>query len=218
MFTGIVEGTGIIKEITKGPQESNLGIEPQFHMDDIKIGDSISVDGVCLTVMAINSGVLFMDVSSETLSRTTLGALKIGSMVNLERAMLPTTRLGGHFVTGHVDGTGIIIKKERRGNSWFYRIEIPGVFSRYMIEKGSVAVDGISLTINNCGEAFFDVNIIPHTAQSTTILNKRVGNRVNIELDIIGKYVEKLIRDKEKDTEGKDSSIDYDMLKRYGFD
>lgn len=218
MFTGIVEGIGEVRDIRKGGQELTLAIEPLFEMDDVKVGDSISVDGACLTVKEISDSVLIMDVSSETLSRTTLGNLRLGSHVNLERALLPTTRLGGHIVTGHVDGTGNIIKKERRGNSWFYRIQVKEELSRYMIEKGSVAVDGISLTINNCEELFFDVNIIPHTAQNTTILDKRPGDRVNIELDIIGKYVEKLISREEESKRDGDTSITHDILKRYGFE
>jgi len=162
MFTGIVEGKGRIREVRRIQGDCTIGIEPLFDMSECRVGDSISVDGVCLTVKRIiNKKYFIVDVSSETLSRTTLGLLKPGNEVNLERALLPTSRLGGHIVSGHVDGTGQIMIKQKRGESWFFRIQVHRSLSRYMVEKGSVAMDGISLTINYCEDHFFDVNINP---------------------------------------------------------
>jgi riboflavin synthase len=159
---------------------------------------------------------LAMDVSAETLSRSTLGSLREKGEVNLERALRLSDRLGGHLVSGHIDGTGRVIEKEQREKSWFLRIEIAKDLSRYTIEKGSIAVDGISLTINCCGETFFDVNIIPQTGRETTLLDRRPGDRVNIEVDLIGKYVEKFFR-QQSFRKGAASGISREMLTTYGF-
>lgn len=189
-----------------------------FDLSTCRIGESISVNGVCLSVTAMKQQTFTADVSEETLSRSTLGLLKQGDEVNLERAMRISDRLGGHLVSGHVDGVGKIRKIEQRGASWRVEIGIdPGV-ARYTIEKGSIAVDGISLTINRCNETGFEVNIIPQTAGETNILNKKVGDPVNIETDLIGKYVEKfLLRGKDPDRKQGSSRVDREFLSKYGF-
>jgi len=219
MFTGLIKGIGKVKSVRRIGGDMRIEIEPLFPMSDIKNGDSIAVDGVCLTVTEVTRGILNMDISGETTSRSTLESLRQGVEVNLEDALRLGDRLGGHIVSGHVDGVGRIISKEQQKRSWVIRIEIEKNLSRYIIEKGSVAIDGISLTVNSCDQKSFDVNIIPHTGQETTLLKKRVGDRVNIETDLIGKYVEKLLL---KDTQSekndkKASSIDMEMLIKNGF-
>lgn len=218
MFTGLIQGKGSIKAIRRSGREMKLTITPLFPMDDCTLGESISVNGVCLTVTEIDSPGFSVDVSGETLSRSTLGLLKEKEEVNLERAIRLSDRLGGHLVAGHVDGMGKVINKEQRDRSWFLRIEIEKRLSRYTVEKGSIAVDGISLTINRCGETFIEVNIIPETAKQTTILNKHIGDTVNVEVDLIGKYVEKFFKDKQSPAQGEASSeITEEMLAKYGF-
>lgn len=218
MFTGLIEGIGRIKSVTKTGREMNLTIMPLFDMADSKIGDSISVDGICLTITAFKDKILSMYASEETVSRSTMGRLREGDEVNLERALSLAGRLGGHMVSGHVDGVGRIIRKEQVQRSWLMRINIDKGMSRYVIEKGSIAVDGISLTVNSCKDDFFEVNIIPETAIITTILKKNVGDQVNIETDLIAKYVEKFFkRDKESGKNTASGHISKEMLERYGF-
>lgn len=218
MFTGLIEGIGRIKSVTKTGREMNLTIMPLFDMADSKIGDSISVDGVCLTIAAFKDKILSMYASEETVSRSTMGRLREGDEVNLERALSLAGRLGGHMVSGHVDGVGRIIRKEQVQRSWLMRINIDKGMSRYVIEKGSIAVDGISLTVNSCKDDFFEVNIIPETAIITTILKKNVGDQVNIETDLIAKYVEKFFKsDKESGKNTASGNISKEMLERYGF-
>jgi riboflavin synthase len=218
MFTGIIEGIGKVKAVQRLGQDLRIAIQPPFDAGLCQIGESVAVDGVCLTVTAIAPGTLNMDVSGETLSHSTLGKLTQGDAVNLERALRLDDRLGGHLVMGHVDDVGKILKKERRQRSWFLRIGIDEHLSRYTIEKGSIAVDGISLTINDCGDQFFEVNIIPQTAQATRLLTKQVGDLVNIETDLIGKYVEKFFV-KYRPASGEQASprIDMEMLTKHGF-
>lgn len=217
MFTGLVEGIGRVEEVTRTGQDMTLTIMPLLDMSDTKVGDSISVNGVCLTVTAIKGGSLSMYVSSETISCSTIGLLRKGDEVNLERALLPTDRLGGHLVSGHVDGTGKLLRKERKQGSWVLSIEIDKALMRYTIEKGSIAIDGISLTINRCQDTSFEVNIIPQTGNETTILKKKVGDPVNIETDLIGKYLEKLMLKERREDKSK-SGLDMAKLKKYGFD
>ncbi len=209
MFTGIIEGTGKIKAVLRKNEDMTIAVHPPFLPSECKLGESISVDGVCLTVKDMNKECLFMDVSKETISRTTLGLLKTGDLVNIERAVKLSDRLGGHIVLGHVDGIGRIVSKMKSGRSWIIRIEADEDILKYIVEKGSVAIDGISLTVNRCEKGFFEINIIPETAKRTTILRKRI-DLVNIETDIIGKYVEKLL-------ERKESGITEEKLKKYGF-
>ena len=218
MFTGLVEGIGKVRSVRRIRDDMKLTIAPPFDVAECRIGDSISVDGVCLTVTELSDTVFSMDVSGETLSRSTLSEIRQGGEVNLERALRLSDRLGGHLVLGHVDGIGRILKKDSQQRSWVLRIGIDENLSRYTIAKGSVAVDGISLTINRCEDIFFEVNIIVQTGKETTLLKKNVGHRVNIETDLIGKYVEKLLlKDRSYPEEKNASGIDLEMLIRNGF-
>jgi len=216
MFTGLIEGKGSIRSIQRSGRDIKMTVMPLFPMEELRLGDSVAVNGVCLTLTDLNPDGFAMDVSAETLSRSTLGSLSEKDEVNLERALRLSDRLGGHLVSGHIDGTGRIIKKEQKEKSWFLRIEIAKALFRYTIEKGSIAVDGISLTINRCGETFFDVNIIPQTGRETTLLDRRPGERVNIEVDLIGKYVEKFFQ-QQSFRKGAASGISREMLTEYGF-
>jgi len=218
MFTGLIEGIGKVTGITRTRGDMKLTIMPLFDMSDCGIGDSISVNGVCLTITGIKDRSISMDVSQETISRSILDQFKQGDEVNLERAMRLTDRLGGHLVSGHVDGVGRILKTEQNQRSWLIRIGVDEDLARYTIEKGSIAVDGISLTINSCQNRYFEVNIIPETAKQTTILRKKAGDLVNIETDLIAKYVEKfLLKERFAETEKRSSVIDQKMLNKYGF-
>ena len=218
MFTGLVEGIGRVKEVRLVRGDMRLVITPCFDISGSGPGDSIAVNGVCLTVTDMVKDAFSVDVSGETLARSTVKRLKPGDEVNLERALRLSDRLGGHLVSGHVDGVGKIIKAEQHERYWLFRIEIGEELSRYTIEKGSIAVDGISLTINRCGETFFEVDIIPQTSKETIILKKRVGDPVNIETDLIGKYVEKFFsKENPSVAESPNSSINEKMLKKYGF-
>lgn len=189
MFTGIVEEIGIVEKISSGKMQ----IKASTVLENTKIGDSISVNGVCLTVTDLFDSNFTVDVMNETLSRSSLGNLSKGSKVNLERAMLLNGRFGGHIVSGHIDGTGIIEKIESDGNAvWFY-IKTDKKILKYIIEKGSVCIDGISLTVAKVTDLNFAVSVIPHTQKVTNLAEKKVGDFVNLENDVIGKYVEKLM-------------------------
>jgi len=218
MFTGLIEGIGHIRDASLSGGDMNISIRPIFDMSDCRIGDSVAVNGVCLTVTELNGGLLIFYASKETTSRTTLGMLKKGSEVNMERALRLSDRLGGHIVSGHVDDVGKIAEKKQVKNSWLYGIEIDNSLSRYTIEKGSIAIEGISLTINRCQRGYFEVNIIPETASSTTLLKKKVGDKVNIETDMIAKYIEKLfMKERTAENENSSSSINMEMLEQFGF-
>jgi riboflavin synthase len=219
MFTGLIEDVGEIVQIGKKENFFQLTIASHFDLDAQGIGASISVDGVCLTVVKLDKQKFTVDVSPETLERTTLQKRKRGDLVNIERALRISDRLGGHLVTGHIDGVGTIKSIDKKENSLVISIEGPKGISPYLIEKGSVGLDGISLTINKVTGNAFSVNIIPHTAQITTIGRRKVGDEVNIETDLIGKYVEKFLKEsglisREK---GESSSIDYNFLSKHGF-
>jgi riboflavin synthase len=218
MFTGIIEGIGEIRGIRKTGTEAACIIKVPDFFSDCNKGDSVAVDGVCLTITKIENDLLTMDVSSETLKRSTLDALKQGDAVNLERALRLSDRLGGHLVSGHVDGTGVIGRIEKLQRSLLVRISLDTSLGGYLIEKGSIAIDGISLTVNKCAGDSFDVNIIPQTAGMTTIVNKKVGSKVNIEIDLVSKYIEKyFLKYKEAVSKEKPSGVTRDMLIRYGF-
>lgn len=218
MFTGLVEGIGRIRDTHLSGGDMNISIMPLFDMADCNIGDSVAVNGVCLTVTDMHDGLVMMYASGETTSRTTIGSLRHGSEVNLERALRLSDRLGGHMVSGHVDGIGKITEKKQVKKSWLMGVAIDEKLSRYTIEKGSITVDGISLTINVCQRGYFEVNIIPETASSTTVLKKKVGDSVNIETDLIAKYVEKLItKERIAENNSASSSISMEMLEKFGF-
>tara|TARA_B100000686_G_scaffold145306_1_gene152766 strand:+ start:2578 stop:3177 length:600 start_codon:yes stop_codon:yes gene_type:complete len=188
MFTGLVEELGIVSEIS----QTEIWIEASLVMKDLGIKDSISVNGACLTVVDLKENKFRVDVVPETLSRTDLGDLSIGDKVNLERSAQLGGRLGGHIVQGHVDGTGIITSVVEEGTSWSIEFEISNTLSKYIVEKGFICVDGASLTVVNCDEKAFSIALIPYTKDNTVLGLKKVGNTVNIETDIIGKYLEKL--------------------------
>jgi len=193
MFTGLIEGLGILERIRPKGGGLVLGIEAPFSLEDTRIGDSIAVNGACLTVVALKGQMFEVEVSPETLRRTTLGELKVGDRVNLERALRLGDRLGGHLVTGHVDGIGRIVSRETKGNFIFFRIWAPPEVSRYLVEKGSVTVDGVSLTVNQVWREEFGVAVIPHTASLTTLGFRKPGDRVHLEADLLAKYVEKFL-------------------------
>jgi len=218
MFTGIVEGTGEVRGFRPLGSEATSIIRVPALFSDCRPGDSLAVDGVCLTITSVRGDLFTLDISAETLKRSTLGKIRQGEMVNLERALRLSDRLGGHLVSGHVDGTGIIQRIEKSERSWTIQIRIDESLSRYLIERGSIAVDGISLTISKCTGDSLDVTIIPQTASVTTIARKRVGDRVNIEIDLISKYIERfLIHDGAAISKETSLRIDRDMLIRYGF-
>lgn len=193
MFTGIVEEMGTVAGIRKGARSSELAVAGRVIFGDLKVGDSVATNGVCLTVRAIRGQTFVADVMGETLSRSSLGRLKIGSPVNLERAMAADGRFGGHIVSGHIDGTGVIRQTREDANARWYEIEASPAVMRYIVEKGSVTLDGISLTVARVAASSFSVSIIPHTLSQTVLGSKGAGDILNIENDMIGKYVEKLM-------------------------
>ena len=194
MFSGIIEEMGALKSVQNGLAGVQMTILASTILHDLNIGESVSVSGTCLTVIGLEHNEFSVDVSTETLNRTTLGLATPGMGVNLERAMKLNERIGGHLVSGHIDGTGIIRERIQEGNAFHLTIETPSDLARYCVEKGSITVDGISLTINAVTENSFSVAIIPHTAKMTTIGLKQVGDVVNLETDLIGKYVERLLQ------------------------
>lgn len=193
MFTGIVEELGRLKKMQKGADSARLTIEGAVVLEDVKLGDSIAVNGICLTVTEFNDRFFSVDVMAETLRKTNLEELRPGDPVNLERALRVGDRLGGHIVSGHIDGVGHIAAQRREDIAVVTEISAPAEVMRYIIKKGSVAVDGISLTVVDRTENTFSVSLIPHTAKMTTLGYKKVGDRVNLESDIIGKYVEQMM-------------------------
>jgi len=209
MFTGIVEGLGKVKRLTMKGADAVLEIETAIGLMDVSLGDSIAVNGACLTVTAKNNKIFTADVSAETLSRTTLKLLQAGHKVNLEKSLRVGGFVGGHFVLGHVDAAGRILSQAQKSGSLILAVEMDDNLSRYIVEKGSVAIDGISLTVNKLEKNRFYVNIIPHTAVNTTLLTKKEGDLVNIETDVLGKYVEKLLHSPR--------GIDKDFLTQHGF-
>ncbi|TSA30184.1 MAG: riboflavin synthase [Bacteroidetes bacterium] len=212
MFTGIIEEVGTVGSIRKSGKAIVLELKARKVLEGTRQGDSIAADGVCLTVTAFHDQHFTVDVMPETMNRTTFHRLKPGSRMNLERALRLSDRLGGHLVSGHIDGTGRILERRQEEHAEWLRIEAREEVMRYIVEKGSVAVDGISLTVAALDNRSFSVSIIPHTQSETTILSKRIGDEVNIECDIIGKYIEKLAKG-----EGKGSVVTLETLARTGF-
>jgi riboflavin synthase len=217
MFTGIIESRGQIKTIAHRGQDCRMTITAGgLDMSDVKQGDSIAVDGVCLTVVQHDSNSFVMDVSAESLSRTALGDFDVGRAVNLEKALLPTTRLGGHLVSGHVDGVATIESREQVGDSLCFQIRLPDELAKYVAVKGSVCVDGVSLTVNKVEGPLFEMNIIPHTAEMTTIGEYQSGRRVNIEVDLIARYLERLLLG-DKAAEVTSQGVTLALLSEHGF-
>jgi riboflavin synthase len=220
MFTGIIEGLGTISGIRSAGQGKRLTVEADFALDGSKLGDSISVSGACLTAVKIDGKRFEVDVSPETLQTTTFGQAKVGERINIERAMHLSDRIDGHLVSGHIDGTGVVKQRESLSNAIIITIGLDASLTRYMITKGSIAVDGISLTINTRDPDCFSVSIIPHTAQWSTIGLKRRGDRVNIETDMIGKYVERFMNGQTAETKRNNPNtpdIDHTYLVKTGF-
>ncbi len=216
MFSGIVEEMGVVKSLVRGIAGARLSILASAVLKDLQLGESVSVSGVCLTAAEVGEGDFSADVSVETLDVTTLGALTPGAAVNLERALKLNDRLGGHLVTGHVDGTGILRERVPTGNTVLLTFEVPGPILRYCIPKGSMTVDGVSLTINGIMENGVSVAMIPHTAKVTTLGIKQPGDPVNLESDLIGRYVERLLQHGGMLPESSTPVIDRDYLHKRG--
>lgn len=193
MFTGIIEELGRVRAIEQRGEDARIVIEAHAVTEGSRDGDSISVNGVCLTALAVTPDSFAADVSKETLFRSTLGSLQAGSPVNLERAVTPTTRLGGHIVQGHVDARGKFLSSENHGDSWTFRFAYPKEISQYLVLKGSVAVEGISLTIANLTDDYFEIAVIPKTLELTNFSQLKPGDEVNLEADVIAKYVERIL-------------------------
>ena len=217
MFTGLVEGQGEILRIEKKKDNALLWIRPGFLWEEKKVGESISVNGVCLTAAVWIGDSFSVDVSEETLTRSNLGGLKVGDQVNLERALHLSDRLGGHWVTGHIDGTGRILKKEIQESFFSLKISFSKSLRPFIVEKGSIAVDGVSLTVNQVEEKDFDLTIIPHTAAKTTLTRKNIGEEVNLETDLIGKYVYQFLSRQQEDGPVPKSKVDEVFLREHGF-
>ena len=218
MFTGIVEEIGTILSVKKGVKSSALTISGDLIFEDMHIGDSIAVNGVCLTVTNKTKESFTADVMAETLRRSSLGSLKAGSKVNLECAMAANGRFGGHIVSGHIDGIGEIESFVREDNAVWVTVKTPVKLLKYIIEKGSIAIDGVSLTVAYVDNRCFKVSLIPHTAANTMLLSKKAGDIVNLENDIVGKYIEKLMHfDEQVEEDTKTTGISMDFLAKNGF-
>jgi len=218
MFTGIVAGKGTLRGKRGAGGGLAFDLEAGFDLADPQEGESIAINGVCLTAYDIKDRRFVVDVSPETLKRSTLGDLGVGAFVNMERALRLSDRLGGHIVSGHVDCVATVRERRAMGEFTLFSFSLPEQWDRYVIEKGSVTIDGVSLTVNGCGSGRFDVSIIPHTLGRTTLGLLKIGSRVNIELDIIGKYVEKLfVPGPSKDSGSKRGEIDSTFLAEHGF-
>jgi len=211
MFTGIVEDQGKVLKVELRGQEKRLTIELPAELTEIQVSDSINVNGACLTVVEKRGQMIRVDLSSETLQKTTFSDVRGGEKVNLERALKLSGRLGGHIVTGHIDGVGIIVDRREGSGFLHLTIRIPKDVSKYTVQKGSLAVDGISLTVNECTNEEVGVTLIPYTLSKTTLTGKRVGDRVNVEVDILAKYVEKMLG------RGTPGQLDFAFLKEHGF-
>lgn len=218
MFTGIIEAVGSIAAVIHKGQDVELSVAVgQLNMTDVQLGDSIAVNGTCLTVTRFDDQHFSADLSLETLERTGFAGVRPGHPVNLEKALLPTTRLGGHLVSGHVDGRGKIMSITDRGRAFDIWIAAPSSLSRYIAEKGSICIDGISLTVNQVKGEQFLLTIIPHTMQETTLAGLRAGDEVNLEVDQIARYLERLLQSQQEDADAGSSGVNIDMLAKAGF-
>ena len=217
MFTGIIEEIGIIQEIIKGEKSSVISIKASKILEETILGDSICVNGVCLTVTKMTKDTFEADVMAETLRKSNIGKLSIGSKVNLERALKLEGRFGGHIVSGHIDGVGEIISLIKEDNATWVTVKTSKDILKYIVMKGSIAIDGISLTVAYIDNEVFKVSIIPHTGGETTLLHKKNGETVNLECDVIGKYIEKFMRLKEESEIIKKQLLDETFLRENGF-
>lgn len=213
MFTGIIEATGKVLRIEAKEDGKRITIEFPDQLTEVQLGDSISINGVCLTVMERRNQAFLFDLSEETIRRSTLGALREGERVNLERALRLNDRLGGHFVTGHIDGIGVITGKRRERDFVSLRVKVPESILTYIVAKGSIAIDGISLTVNEIKGVEISLTLIPYTLEKTTLMHKNIGDHVNLEADLLGKYVEQMVRHQIKRSEG----LGLSFLKEHGF-
>ncbi len=218
MFTGLIQDVGLIGRVERQGGLVRLTVQTAFPMDDLRRGESVAVDGICLTVVDTQPGALRVELSPETLDRTTLGRAAVGRRVNLERAIRLSDRLGGHWVTGHIDGMGWILRRQKGTRHLELEIRVPASMGRYLVEKGSVAVEGISLTVNRCGGDWFGLTLVPHTIQETTLVEKTVGDPVNVECDILGKYVEKFLGKRLPQEETQSEGVTETFLRKHGFD
>ena len=218
MFTGIIEAVGKLERvIQQGPDLSLVIQTGSLDLSDVKLGDSIAVNGVCLTVTKLSAAGFQADVSTETLTRTALGKLQPGARVNLEKALLPTSRLGGHIVSGHVDSVAKVLSKHQQGRSWEFWISLPADIARYVAEKGSITVDGTSLTVNSVEKDRFRLTIIPHTVEETIIDEYVSGRTVNLEVDVIARYLERLIQPQTQTTSSPSNNVSMSLLAQSGF-
>ena len=216
MFTGLVQDLGVVRNVRRDGELVRMSIETALDTAGFEMGESVSVNGICLTVVEIGSDRFAVEMSQETIQRTTFDEVRAGSKVHLERALRLTDRLGGHLVSGHIDGVGTIRKRLDGPRSLEMEIAIPAEMSRYVVEKGSVAVDGVSLTVNVCGDGWFGLTLIPHTLKETILNDKRVGARVNVECDLLGKYVERLLR-KDEGEQKPAGGVTMETLAEHGF-
>jgi riboflavin synthase len=217
MFTGIITAVGTITAIQPRSGDVRLRIATgKLDLSDVQLGDSIAVSGVCLTAVELPGDGFWADASRETLERTILGEAAPGLKVNLEKALTPTTRLGGHLVSGHVDGVGIVMVWQLDGRSWRLQIQAPDALARYIAEKGSICVDGVSLTVNRVDGAAFELNIVPHTLAETTLADFKIGRRVNLEVDLIARYLERLLLG-ERAAQPGSGALTEALLREHGF-
>lgn len=216
IFTGIIEELGVVKSIAINGASGCITVKAKKVLEGTQLGDSIAVNGTCLTVTSINSDGFSADVMAETVKRTSLSQVGKGDLVNLERAMILNGRFGGHIVSGHIDGTGTITKYTKEENAIWVTIKAPDEILDLIVEKGSICIDGISLTVATVSDQDFQVSIIPHTAKETTLIHKKVGSLVNLENDIVGKYIKKLMENNQEEQAKKASGLTMEMLEEYG--
>lgn len=216
IFTGIIEELGVVKSIAINGASGCITIKAKKVLEGTQLGDSIAVNGTCLTVTSINSDGFSADVMAETVKRTSLSQVGKGDLVNLERAMILNGRFGGHIVSGHIDGTGTITKYTKEENAIWVTIKAPDEILDLIVEKGSICIDGISLTVATVSDQDFQVSIIPHTAKETTLIHKKVGSLVNLENDIVGKYIKKLMENNQEEQAKIASGLTMEMLEEYG--
>ncbi|GAL27994.1 riboflavin synthase [Vibrio maritimus] len=216
MFTGIIEAVGTLKAITPKGEDISVTVEVgKLDMGDVKLGDSIATNGVCLTVTDYSETSYQADLSVETLNKTGFADYRVGDKVNLEKAMLPTTRFGGHIVSGHVDGVGEIVDRQHVGRAIEFWVQMPSELSKYVAEKGSITVDGISLTVNDLRKDAFKLTIVPHTTEETTIDHFQVGRKVNLEVDVLARYMERLLNAQAQSEP--ESRLTMEFLQQNGF-